>query len=192
MGTSLLGFIPTRLHCGGKSFRKAFRILAFDWRKSRWVVEQDFMGIFGSTLHVVFFCPFLRSSSLNHAHSAMVWKIFSPYTSQMTKFSFTVKTDDVTSDRRGVDPHGRFRGEWINGSFVFLCFSFFLCVFGQGDKASAILSKRYYYLAIKRAKYCNITVTGTSTLSKQNPNRKSEAKSTAQLQMTFNSFYLHM
>ena len=111
----------------------------------------------------------------------------------MTKFSFTVKTDDVTSDRRGVDPHGRFRGEWINGSFVFLCFSlFFFFVFGQGDKASAILSKRYYYLAIKRAKYCNITVTGTSTLSKQNPNRKSEAKSTAQLQMTFNSFYLHM
>ena len=52
--------------------------------------------------------------------------------------------------------------------FVFLFF-FFFC---QGDKASAILSKRYYYLAIKSAKYCNITVTETSTLSKQNPIQK--------------------
>ena len=42
----------------------------------------------------------------------------------MTKFSFTVKTDDVTSDRRGVDPHGRLRGEWINRSFVFFLFVF--------------------------------------------------------------------
>ena len=42
----------------------------------------------------------------------------------MTKFSLTVKTDDVTSDRRGVDPHGRFRGEWINQSFVFFLFVF--------------------------------------------------------------------
>ena len=41
----------------------------------------------------------------------------------MTKFSLTVKTDDVTSDRRGVDAHGRFGGEWINRSFVF----FFVC-----------------------------------------------------------------
>ena len=80
----------------------------------------------------------------------------------------------------------------IGHLFFFFIFFFFFFFFGQGDKASAILSKRYYYLAIKRAKYCNITVTGTSTLSKQNPNRKSEAKSTAQLQMTFNSFYLHM
>ena len=90
----------------------------------------------------------------------------------MTKFSLTVKRDDVTGGRRGVDPHGRFSGEWINGSFVFVCFSFVFFVFCQGDKASAILSKRYYYLAIKSAKYCNITVTGTSTLSKQNPIQK--------------------
>ena len=90
-------------------------------------------------------------------------------------------------------------GAWIrtggleaNGLMGHLFFFVFFFVFGQGDKASAILSKRYYYLAIKRAKYCNITVNGTSTLSKQNPNRKSEAKSTAQLQMTFNSFYLYM
>ena len=40
-------------------------------------MEQDFVGIFGSTLHV-FFCPFLRSSSLNHAHSAMVLKDLFP------------------------------------------------------------------------------------------------------------------
>ena len=48
-----------------------------------------------------------------------------------------------------------------------------------------MLRKRYYYLAIKGAKYCNATVTGTSTLSKQNAYRKSEAKSTAQLQVNF-------
>ena len=66
----------------------------------------------------------------------------------MTKFSLTVKTDDVTSGRRGVDPHGQFSGEWINGSFVFFLFFFFV-VFGLGDKASAILSKRYYYLLSK-------------------------------------------
>ena len=26
----------------------------------------------------------------------------------------TVKTDDVTKGRKDVDPHGRFRGEWVN------------------------------------------------------------------------------
>ena len=25
----------------------------------------------------------------------------------------TVKTDDVTKGRKDVDPHGRFRGEWV-------------------------------------------------------------------------------
>ena len=30
----------------------------------------------------------------------------------------TVKTDDVTSGRRDVDPHGRLRGEWINESVI--------------------------------------------------------------------------
>ena len=27
--------------------------------------------------------------------------------------SLTVKTDDVTKGRKVVDPHGRFRGEWV-------------------------------------------------------------------------------
>ena len=26
----------------------------------------------------------------------------------------TVKTDDVTMGRKDLDPHGRFRGEWVN------------------------------------------------------------------------------
>ena len=51
---SLLGFIPTRLHYGGKRFKKAFRLLALDGRKCRWGVEQDLMGIFVSRLHVFF------------------------------------------------------------------------------------------------------------------------------------------
>ena len=28
--------------------------------------------------------------------------------------SLTVKTDDVTRGRKDVNPHGRFRGEWVN------------------------------------------------------------------------------
>ena len=27
--------------------------------------------------------------------------------------SLTLKTDDVTKGRKDVDPHGRFRGEWV-------------------------------------------------------------------------------
>ena len=34
----------SRLHFGGKGFRKAFRILGLYERKGRWVVEQDFLG----------------------------------------------------------------------------------------------------------------------------------------------------
>ena len=55
----------------------------------------------------MFFCLFLRSSGLNCAHSGMDEKISSPFSSQRTKLSLTVQTDDVTSGRRGVDPHGR-------------------------------------------------------------------------------------
>ena len=29
------------------------------------------------------------------------------------KLSLTVKTDDVTKGRKDLDPHGRFRGEWV-------------------------------------------------------------------------------
>ena len=31
--------------------------------------------------------------------------------------SLAVKTDDVISGRRDLDPHGRFRGEWVK-SFI--------------------------------------------------------------------------
>ena len=67
---------------------------------------------------------------------------------------------------------GGLEANGLMGHLFFFVFLFFFFVFGQGDKASAILSKRYYYLAIKSAKYCNITVTETSTLSKQNPIQK--------------------
>ena len=39
-----------------KVFRKAVKILELDERKGKWVVEQDFRGNFGSTLHG--FLPF--------------------------------------------------------------------------------------------------------------------------------------
>ena len=117
-----------------------------------------------------FFCLFLWSSLLNHAHS---WFERSFPHTQVRWQSFPWPLKVMTSQA--------IEGAWIrtgglvaNGLmghlflFVFLFF-FFFC---QGDKASAILSKRYYYLAIKSAKYCNITVTETSTLSKQNPIQK--------------------
>ena len=35
--------------------------------------------------------------------------------------SLTVKTDDVTKGRKDMDPHGRFRGKWVNLiAFIFL------------------------------------------------------------------------
>ena len=40
----------------GKVFRKAFRILALDERKGRWVVEKDFHAIFRSMFYG--FLPF--------------------------------------------------------------------------------------------------------------------------------------
>ena len=50
---------------------------------------------------------FLRSSRLNRTHSGMDEKISSPCSSQRTKLSLTVQTDEVRSGRRGVDPQGR-------------------------------------------------------------------------------------
>ena len=81
------------------------------------VSETRFQGNFGSMLHF-FFCLFLLSSRLNRTHSGTDEKISSPCSSQRKKLSLTVKTDDVTSGRRGVDPHGRlcygrFKGEWV-------------------------------------------------------------------------------
>ena len=34
--------------------------------------------------------------------------------------SLTVKTDDITKGRKDVDPHGRFRGEWVNSQVFVL------------------------------------------------------------------------
>ena len=36
------------------------------------------------------------------------------------KLSLTVKTDDVTKGRKDLDPHGRFRGEWVNEKMTFI------------------------------------------------------------------------
>ena len=86
---------------------KAFRILGLDEMKSRWVVEQDFHGHFQVNVTMMVFCLFLQRPWLKSTHSGMVWKISSLCTSLQTKLSLTVKTDDVTSGRKDVDPHGR-------------------------------------------------------------------------------------
>ena len=47
-----------------KVFRKAFRILGLDERKSRWVVEQDFLGNFqvNVTWYFAFFSGVLEKN----------------------------------------------------------------------------------------------------------------------------------
>ena len=71
------------------------------------VSETRFSWKFSGQCYLFFFCLFLRSSRLNRTHSGMDEKFSSPCSSQRTKLSLTVQTDDVTSGRRGVDPHGR-------------------------------------------------------------------------------------
>ena len=70
-------------------------------------MKQDFRGNFRVNVTFFFFCLFLRSSRRNRTHSGTDEKISSPCSSQRKKLSLTVKTDDVTSGRRGVYPHGR-------------------------------------------------------------------------------------
>ena len=91
----LVGFIFV-----GKVFRKAFRILGLDERKGRWVVEQDFHGNFQGNVKW-FFCLLHWCRWLNCAHSGMICKISSLCTSKWAKLSLTIKTDDVTSGKKG-------------------------------------------------------------------------------------------
>ena len=70
-------------------------------------MKQDFHGNFRVNVTFFFFCLFRRSSRLNRTHSGTDEKISLLCSSQRKKLSLTVKTDDVTSGRRGVDPHGR-------------------------------------------------------------------------------------
>ena len=78
----------------GNVFGKAFRIL----------VEQDVRGNFRSMLHG--FLPFL-SGFLDRIMPILVW--FETCASWQAKLSLTVKTGDVTSGRRDMDPQGRLR-----------------------------------------------------------------------------------
>ena len=55
----------------GKVFKKAFRILGLDERKSGWVVEQDFHGNFQVNV-AWFFFPFLQCPGLSLDPSGMV------------------------------------------------------------------------------------------------------------------------
>ena len=98
----------------GKGFGKAFRILEWDERKDRRVVEQDFHGNFQVNL-TCFFAFFSGILDWIEPILVWVWKISSLCTRERTKLSLTSKTDDVTSGRRNVDPHGCLRAvqEWM-------------------------------------------------------------------------------
>ena len=97
-------------------FGKAFAILGLDDRKGRWAVEQDFHENFRINV-TCFSLHFFWPPWLNHTHSGMVWKISTSCTSKPTKLSLNVKTDDIISGRRDVDPHRRFRGEKVSTNY---------------------------------------------------------------------------
>ena len=68
-------------------------------------MKQHFHHIFGGWLYIAF-CLFLQPSWLNWADSGIGLKdLFPDCTSLMTKLSLTVKTDDLTSNRRDIDLH---------------------------------------------------------------------------------------
>ena len=89
----------------GKVFGKAFTILGLDERKGRRVVKQIkvFTEIFGSMLH-----GFLPCSLVSLTESCSFWyslkNLLNPY--KLVE-SLAIKTDDVTSGGRDLDPHGR-------------------------------------------------------------------------------------
>ena len=93
----------SRLHFGGKVFREGFRILGLDKRKGRWAVAQDFHGNF--QVNVTRFFSFF-SGVLDRIVPLLVWFERSLH---FALHSLTIKTDDVTSSRRDVDPHGWLR-----------------------------------------------------------------------------------
>ena len=108
----------SRLHFGGKNFRKAFRILGLDERKDRRVVKQDFHGnlqvnvawffaFFSGVLDWIVFILVWFERSL---HSAQVsgWRLSCPWPLKLT----TSQAVERTWIRTGG--YGQLRGEWVN------------------------------------------------------------------------------
>ena len=71
--------------------------------------SKIFLGSFGSTLH-----SFLPFSPASLTESCSFWYFYGlkPLIT-LLKLSLTIKTVDVTSGRKEVDPHRQFRGEWV-------------------------------------------------------------------------------
>ena len=87
----------------GKVFGKAFTILGLDERKGRRVVKQGFHRNFGSMLH-----GFLPCSLVSLTESCSFWYSFKNLLNPHKLVeSLAIKTDDVTSGGRDLDPHGR-------------------------------------------------------------------------------------
>ena len=101
----------------GRVFRKAFRIWGLGEMKGRWAMEQDFHGDF--QVIVTWF-----SGVLDWIVLILVWSLC---TSSQTKLSLTIKTDDLTSARKDVDPPGRLwvvQGQMGSRNCQNLAFSF--------------------------------------------------------------------
>ena len=81
---------------------KFFRIVGLEGRKCRRLVEQDFHWNF-----LVNFLYFFHFSPVSLTELCSFWHIVSScISSQRTKLSLTIKTDNVTSGTKDVGPHG--------------------------------------------------------------------------------------
>ena len=107
----LVGFILI-----GRVFRKAFRILGLGERKGRWAMERDFHG--DLQVNLAWFFAFF-SGVLDGIVLILEWFERSLHSAQVSRqLALTVKTEDVMRGRKDVDPHGWFRGEWVNFDLI--------------------------------------------------------------------------
>ena len=110
-------FLPPFFSCSGhwvgfilvgKDLRKAFRILGWDERKGRWVVEQDFHGSF--QVNVTWFSAFF-SGVLDWIVLILVW--FERFLhSAPLKTLMTSQVVEGTWIRMGG--YRQLRGKWVN------------------------------------------------------------------------------
>ena len=77
-------------------------------------VFSEFLGL----LYMFFFLPFSPPPRVNCAHSGIKRSI--PPAQVKYILSLTIKTDDVTSDTREVDPHERLLAIQVQGRMIYV------------------------------------------------------------------------
>ena len=118
-------FLPPFFSCSGhwvgfilvgKVLRKAFRILGWDERKGRWIVEQDFHGSF--QVNVTLFSAFF-SGVLDWIVLILVWFERFLHSAQVSGQSFPwplkcMTSQEVEATWIRMGGYWRLRGEWVN------------------------------------------------------------------------------